>query len=119
VTAFRSAAEGDLGGSRLQFGDDLAVAVVVASGGYPGPFETDKPIEGIEDAESLPGVFVFHAGTAMRNGQLVTAGGRVLTVVGRANEFDMCIIRAYEGLNFIEFEGRHARTDIGKKALST
>jgi phosphoribosylamine--glycine ligase len=119
VTAFRSAAEGDLGTSRLQFGDDRAVAVVVASGGYPGRFEAGKPIDGIEDAESLPGVFVFHAGTAERNGQLVTAGGRVLTVVGRANEFEMAIVRAYEALNFIEFEGMHARTDIGKKAITT
>lgn len=118
VTAFKSAAEGDLGDSRLRFGDDRAVAVVVASGGYPGTFQTGKPIEGIEDAESLPGVFVFHAGTAERDGQLVTAGGRVLTVVGRASEFEMAIVRAYEALNFIQFEGMHARTDIGKKVVS-
>jgi phosphoribosylamine--glycine ligase len=118
VTAFQSAAQGDLGASRLQIGDDRGVAVVLASGGYPGEFESGKPIEGIEDAESLPGVFVFHAGTASRDGQLVTAGGRVLTVVGRAHEFEMAIVRAYEATNFIHFDGMHARTDIGKKALS-
>ena len=71
---------------------------MLASRGYPESSESGRPIAGIDDAERLPGVTVFHAGTATRDGQLVTAGGRVLTVVGRGADFADAIARAYAGV---------------------
>jgi phosphoribosylamine---glycine ligase len=93
------------------------VGVVLASGGYPGSYETGRPITGVSDAAALGDVMVFHAGTALRDGQLVTAGGRVLTVVGRGSDFASAIARAYEAVDRIAFDGMHARRDIGRKAL--
>ncbi len=93
------------------------VGVVIASGGYPDHFETGKPIDGLEDAASLDGVEVLHAGTALDGGRVVTSGGRVLTVVGRGQDFKAAIARAYAGVDRIKFEGAFARRDIGKKAI--
>jgi len=94
------------------------VGVVLASGGYPGPYATGQAISGITDAEALDDVLVFQAGTAMREGRLVTAGGRVLTVVGRGPDYRQAIARAYEGVAKIEFDGMQFRRDIGRKALA-
>ena len=94
------------------------VGVVLASGGYPGPFEKDRPISGMEAAQAMPGVLVFHAGTAMRDGRLVTAGGRVLTVVGRGPDFPAAIDRAYAAASAIHFDGMHLRRDIGRRAVA-
>ena len=69
-------------------------------------------------AERMPGVSVYHAGTAMRDGQLVTAGGRVLTVVGRGRDFAEAIARSYAGVLPIHFDGMQYRRDIGRKALA-
>ncbi len=96
---------------------EAAVCVVMASGGYPGEYQTGKPIAGIEDAEKLPDVTVFHAGTALRDGQLVTGGGRVLGVTATGADIKAAIGRAYEAVGKICFEGRHFRKDIGRKAL--
>lgn len=93
------------------------VGVVVASGGYPGEYRTGHAIHGLDAADALEDVLVFHAGTAMRDGALVTAGGRVLTVVGRGAEYRDAIARAYAGVDKISFEGMHVRRDIGEKAL--
>jgi phosphoribosylamine---glycine ligase len=93
------------------------VGVVIASGGYPDHFETGKPIDGLEDVASLDGVEVLHAGTALDGGRVVTSGGRVLTVVGRGQDFKAAIARAYAGVDRIKFEGAFARRDIGKKAI--
>jgi phosphoribosylamine--glycine ligase len=93
------------------------VGVVLASGGYPGVFEKGKLITGLEAAEALPDVIVFHAGTARREGRIVTDGGRVLTVVGRGPDFRTAIDRAYAGASAIHFEGVHMRRDIGRRAL--
>jgi phosphoribosylamine--glycine ligase len=89
---------------------------VLASGGYPGPVTTGIPIHGIDEAAGIPGVEVLHAATAWRDGQLVTSGGRVLTVVGRGPTFDEAIARAYQGAGKISFDGMHYRRDIGQKA---
>ncbi|MBI1734893.1 MAG: phosphoribosylamine--glycine ligase [Candidatus Rokubacteria bacterium] len=97
---------------------ETAVCVNVASGGYPGPYTTGRPIEGIERAEKLPGVRVFHAGTAMRDGRLVTSGGRVLGVTAVAADLESAIARAYAGVAEIRFEGMHYRRDIGSKGLA-
>jgi phosphoribosylamine--glycine ligase len=112
-----AAAQGALQQSACRIGTDKLVGVVLASRGYPDSVQVGQPIDGIEQAEQVPQVAVFHAGTARRNGVLVTSGGRVLTVVGRGRGFDEAIARAYEGVSKIHFEGMHYRRDIGKKAL--
>jgi phosphoribosylamine---glycine ligase len=92
-----------------------SVCVAVASGGYPGTYETGREITGVVDAGALPGVEVFHAGTARRDGALVTAGGRVLGVTAVADDLPRAIARAYEAVRLIHFEGMHYRTDIGRR----
>jgi len=113
-----AAGEGRVASERVTVADGASVGVVLASGGYPGAVKTGVPIEGIEEAAQVPGVEVFHAATAVRDGRLVTSGGRVLTVVGRAPTFDEAIERAYAGVNRISFDGMHFRQDIGKRALT-
>ena len=93
------------------------VGVVLASGGYPGTFEAGKVITGLDEAAALPGTLVFHAGTAARDGATVTAGGRVLTVVGSGADFAEARDRAYNAVSRVTFEGMHYRKDIGIRAL--
>jgi phosphoribosylamine---glycine ligase len=112
-----AAADGDLDGRSVTLRSDVAVGVVLASAGYPGSVTSGVPIHGLEAASQLPSVQVFHAGTALKDGQVVTAGGRVLTVVGFGATFDAAIARAYEGVATISFDGMQYRRDIGKKAL--
>ena len=112
-----AAASGDLGDAGWRVTRDPHVGVVVASGGYPGSYETGFPIEGLDEAEAKPGVTVFHAGSARRDGVVVTHGGRVLTVVARGTSFRAAIERAYEAVACVSFSHRHYRTDIGNKAL--
>jgi phosphoribosylamine--glycine ligase len=92
-----------------------AVCVILASGGYPGKYATGLPITGIEAAESIAGVEVFHAGTARRDGRLVTAGGRVLGVTAVGDDVPLAIEAAYEAVGRIRFEGMHFRRDIGRR----
>jgi len=92
-----------------------SVCVVLASGGYPGKYGTGAAIEGVESAETAPGVTVFHAGTALRDGRLVTAGGRVLGVTAAAGDLATAIARAYRAVGAIRFEGIHYRRDIGRR----
>jgi len=92
-----------------------AVCVVVASGGYPGRHPTGAPIDGIDEAERVPGVVVFHAGTAMRDGRLVTAGGRVLGVTATAERVPAAIEHVYAAASHIRFDGMHYRRDIGRR----
>ena len=112
-----AAAEGRLAQQSCRLGSDKLVGVVLASRGYPDSSESGRPIHGIEEAERVPDVAVLHAGTARRDGMLVTSGGRVLTVVGRGRGFDEAIARAYEGVSKIRFDGMQHRRDIGRKAL--
>ena len=93
------------------------VGVVVASGGYPGEFASGKPIAGLDEAAALADVRVFHAGTRLSDGHVVSAGGRVLTVVGEGATFQAAMSRAYAGVDAIRFDGAFARSDIGRKAL--
>jgi phosphoribosylamine--glycine ligase len=97
---------------------DSSVCVVLASGGYPESYRTGWPITGIEAAQALAGVTVFHAGTALENGRLVTAGGRVLVVQALAPDVRAAIDRAYAAVGLISFEGMHYRRDIGHRALA-
>jgi len=96
---------------------DASVCVVLASGGYPGPYETGKTISGIETAEARHGVTVFHAGTTTRNGAIVTAGGRVLGVTATSPGLAEAVGRAYEAVAEIRFAGMHYRRDVGARAL--
>jgi phosphoribosylamine--glycine ligase len=114
-----AAATGALGTVELEWSDEVAVSVVVASGGYPGYYPTGLPIDGVDRAEALSGVVVFHAGTALDDdGRLITAGGRVLNVTATAADFETAIARAYEGVALITFDGAFSRSDIGRRALS-
>lgn len=94
-----------------------AVCVVMCSGGYPGKFETGKPIAGLDEARRLPDVKVFHAGTKDVNGRTVTDGGRVLGVTALGDNLAAAKARAYEAVKLITFPGAHYRTDIAAKAL--
>lgn len=103
----------------LTWSDQWSVCVVLASEGYPGSYEKGKVILGIDEAETLRGVTVFHAGTALNSdGELITAGGRVLNVVALGDTFEEAREAAYEAVDLINFEGKQYRTDIGKKAAS-
>jgi phosphoribosylamine---glycine ligase len=93
------------------------VCVVMASGGYPGTIEVGKKITGIEDADGIEGVKVFHAGTSLRDGEFYTAGGRVLGVTSRAATLQTAVDRAYEAVGKIQFDGAHYRKDIAVRAL--
>ena len=112
-----AAATGELRQSMCRLGRDRLVGIVLASRGYPETSESGQAIAGLDEAERVPGVTVYHAGTARRDGRLVTAGGRVLTVVGRGAEFSEAIARAYAGATQISFDGMQYRRDIGRKAL--
>jgi phosphoribosylamine--glycine ligase len=94
-----------------------AVSLTLASGGYPGKYRSGLPIAGIEEAHRLEGVRVFHAGTAMKDGQLVTAGGRVLSVAAYGLFLQDALARAYDATNYIFFEGMHYRRDIAQRGL--
>ncbi len=104
-------AAGGLASVDVSWSPDACVAVVVASGGYPEGYETGYPIEGVADTDD---VVVFHAGTAMRDGKLVTAGGRVLDVTATGPTIDDARARAYAAAEKITFEGIHLRKDIAK-----
>jgi phosphoribosylamine--glycine ligase len=118
--AFHAAATGALGAHVVAHGaigssGRAAVGVVLASGGYPGAFAVGQPITGLERAEAEPATLVFHAGTRRDGDRLVTAGGRVLTVVSAGATFDEAIDRAYAGVRLIHFEGKQYRRDIGAR----
>jgi len=111
------AATGALPSRPARFRREPHVGVVLAAGGYPDAPETGKVIDGIDAASEVPGAIVFHAGTAKREGRLVTAGGRVLTVVGRSTTYRDAIDTAYAAASRIHFDGMQYRRDIGRKAL--
>ncbi len=94
-----------------------AMSLTLASGGYPGSYRSGIPITGIEEAEQLEGVQVFHAGTAFKDGHLVTAGGRVLSVTARGETLQDAANLAYEAAKHISFEGMQYRRDIGKRGF--
>jgi phosphoribosylamine--glycine ligase len=112
-----AAASGSLQQTTCRLSEEQQVGVVLASRGYPESSGPGQPILGITEAERMPRVSVYQAGTAMKDGQLVTAGGRVLTVVGAGTGYGEAIARAYDGVRHISFEGMQYRRDIGRKAL--
>ncbi len=101
----------------LAWSPGTSVCVVMTSAGYPGRYETGRPITGVAGAAALPGINVFHAGTAMAGDALVTAGGRVLGVQAMGRDVASAIRAAYAGVERIRFDGAHYRRDIGHHAL--
>jgi len=101
---------------KVGLSQDAAVTVVLASGGYPGPYETGRPITGLEAAATVPGAVVFHAGTTERDGRVFTAGGRVLAVTGWGRTVAEARARAYEAASAISFDGMTLRDDIAAEA---
>ena len=101
----------------VQWHDEAAACVVMASGGYPDPYQTGEIITGLEDADAIEGVSVFHAGTTHDGENIVTAGGRVLGVTAIADGLHNAIQQAYKGVSAIHFNKTHFRNDIGHRAL--
>ena len=117
VDVFLACDNGTLTQDMVAWDDDWAVSVVLTSAGYPGSYEKGKVITGIEKAEEMEGVTVYHAGTALSGGELVTAGGRVLDVTAVAPTFEEARAKAYAACELIDFEGKTFRTDIGLRAV--
>jgi phosphoribosylamine--glycine ligase len=110
-------ADGDVSGHQMEWSADAAVCVVMASGGYPGSYEKGKEITGIAMAEEDPQTIVFHAGTALSDDKILTSGGRVLGVTSLAPDLESAIMRTYEAVNKVHFDGMYCRRDIAAKGL--
>ena len=117
VEALEASIDGRVSEGDFRWSADASVCVVMASGGYPGTFEVGKKISGLEDAERVAGVKVFHAGTTKHDDAYFTAGGRVLGVTARANSLEIAVERAYEAVGKISFGGANYRKDIAARAL--
>ena len=117
VDLLEASASGTLGSHRLQWQCDASVCVVMASGGYPGNYEKGNVIQGLDTAQAMPNLKVFHAGTRRDGGKVVTHGGRVLGVTAWGADLATARKQAYAGVQSIHFEGAHWRRDIGAKAL--
>ena len=105
-----------LADQKVDLSGDAAVTVVLASGGYPGSYETGRPIRGLEAAAASPDAVVFHSGTTEREGRVVTNGGRVLATTGWGPSVRDARERAYEAASHISFDGMHRRGDIAARA---
>ncbi|HWP61577.1 MAG TPA: phosphoribosylamine--glycine ligase, partial [Candidatus Paceibacterota bacterium] len=112
-----AAVDSALVGWSASWSPKFAVNLMLASGGYPGEYKKGLPITGIEEAEKIPGVVVFHAGTKQENGTLLTNGGRVLAVTAIGATLKEALDTAYAAADKIQFEGKYLRRDIGAKAL--
>jgi phosphoribosylamine---glycine ligase len=117
VEAMEAVIEGRVSDGDFRWSADAAVCVVMASGGYPGTYAAGKRVSGLAEAEKIPGVKVFHAGTTRHDDAYFTAGGRVLGVTARAPELKDAVARAYDAAGRITFEGAHYRKDIAARAL--
>jgi len=117
VEALEACVDGTLSDSPLRWNQGASACVVASSSGYPGPYAKGLAIRGLEEAARIPGVEVFHAGTALKDGKIVTAGGRVLGVTASADSLQEALDRAYEAMAEIKFDGMYFRRDIGHRAL--
>jgi len=117
LPALQACVDGNLDEELIRWRRESCVCVVMASGGYPGPYETGMVIRGLEEMERLDGVVVFHAGTKKVNGSVVSSGGRVLGITALAGDLMTAVSRAYGAVSRLEFDQAQYRTDIGKKAL--
>ena len=117
VEALEASIEGRVSEGDFRWSTDASVCVVMASGGYPGTYAAGQKIMGIEDADRVEGVKVFHGGTTRLDHSYYSAGGRVLGVTARGTDLQTARDRAYEGISKIAFEGAHYRNDIGARAM--
>ena len=118
IPVIEACIDGDLTGVEISWDPRTAVCVVMASQGYPGSYEKGKRIQGLDKIEAIEGVFAFHAGTALKDGNYMTAGGRVLGVTGLGKGIKEAMEITYRAVSEITWEGVHFRKDIGKKALA-
>ena len=118
LPALQACVDGSLTEDHIRWKDEACACVVMASGGYPGSYAKGKGVKGLDVAASQEDVVVFHAGTALKDGQVVTSGGRVLGVTALGDTLASALKRAYVALTDIEFDQAQYRTDIGKKALN-
>ena len=116
LEALVAVADGRLADVKLEWYDEPSVCVVLASNGYPGHYEKGKPISGLDEAEKT-GAVVFHAGTKLADGQIVTNGGRVLGVTARGKDIASAVQNAYKAVACISWEGMQYRKDIAHRAL--
>ncbi|HEV2275571.1 MAG TPA: phosphoribosylamine--glycine ligase [Acidobacteriaceae bacterium] len=117
VDALQSSVEGRLSETELRWKPGASACVIAASAGYPGAYETGRRITGLEEASRVPGVEIFHSGTALVDGNYVTSGGRVLGVTAASSSLEESLALAYEALGRVHFEGIYYRRDIGRRAL--
>jgi phosphoribosylamine--glycine ligase len=117
LEALESCVEGRLSETEMQWKPGASACVVAASGGYPASYTNGYKIAGLNEAAQVPDVFVFHAGTALVGGDILTNGGRVLGVTATANTLDAALQRAYDAMAKIQFDGMYYRRDIGWRAL--
>ena len=117
VPILEACMNGNLSRCKIEWENMASVCVVMASKGYPGDYEKGKVIEGFEETSQMENIFVFHAGTALAEGKMVTNGGRVLGVTGLGENIPKAIERTYQAVKKISWEGVHYRIDIGQKAL--
>lgn len=114
IDVFEACIDGTLDQIDLQFEDNAAVCVVLASDGYPVSYEKGFEIKGLEKFENKEGYYVFHAGTKLDNGKIVTNGGRVLGVTAKGKDLKEARANAYEATKLIDFKNKYMRNDIGK-----
>lgn len=119
VEALEASIESRVSEGDFKWSDGAAACVVIASGGYPGTYETGKAIRGLERAAEVEGVKIFHAGTTKSDGVYSASGGRVLGVTARAPDLTTALARAYDAAEKIHFDGIYYRKDIGAKAVKT
>ena len=117
IPALQACIDGTLTDALVQVRPEAAATVVLAAGGYPGPYTKGTPIAGLDEAAQLPDCLVFHAGTALKDGRVVTSGGRVLAVTALGADLKTAVGRAYEAVAKIRFEGAQHRTDIAHRAF--
>ena len=117
VEALEACIDGRLAGMALRWTPGASACVIASSSGYPGKYAAGFPITGLDGAGRVPGVQVFHSGTAVKDGEIVTSGGRVLGVTAAGETLEQALSRAYQAMGEIRFEGKYFRRDIGHRAL--
>jgi phosphoribosylamine---glycine ligase len=118
VPVLKGVADGQLGDVKMEWTKEPAVCVVLAAGGYPNEVETGKEVKGLAALKGVPDLQVFHAATALKDGKVITVGGRVLGITALGQNLDAAVQRAYDAADKIHFDGMQYRRDIGAKALA-
>ena len=117
IPALQACIDGTLNDALIKVRPEVAATVIMAAGGYPGSYKKGTPIFGLEEATKLSDCMVFHAGTSLKDGRVITAGGRVLAVTALGADLKTAVGRAYEAVAKIRFEGAHYRKDIAHRAF--